>query len=166
MRKLSTSAVLVFLSATYLVTLAFANSAPAVAQSRALSMPLTKQLESASVNLLQIARGLPNGDAEEAVQITDHASLFLEAQDRVDGLEVLISEMKHDDDEEVVRSMFIGVAQREIALANNLIEQINTELADIKSPAAVSEAIAIRDSIAKLRDLLLPYMPASAASGT
>lgn len=150
---------------TFATTLIFPFVAmPALAEPRAMSAEQIQAFRNAgstifvrTKNLIQVADSLQSAEQGPVVAILGDTTTALDDVDKILTLAVIYNEMETANDKSVARKALAATLRKSQGPLNASIEQINTMLAYIRTPAALSEAQQIRDQLQAVRRDLEQY---------
>jgi hypothetical protein len=131
------------------------HAADIVNATKAMESP-SHELHAAHQNLRQMRRALSASDKQAIDSILWAADLFLGISSETKTVGIIFKNMDAQSDRVFVGAVFEETARSSVVLADNAIEEINTDLPSLSNPAALAEATKLRDLIIKLRDIVAP----------
>lgn len=150
----------------FLVTFFFLPTTTASAQTQIEAEEFSSALEEIGrevgrlrMNLLQMSLGLSQPDESNAAFLHDITSTVDATMKTVSLLAGIYAEMVHPKDQAVVKKILVIYAKGAIKQSDSAVNTINKKLAGLKSPAAISEARGLRDTIQRGRDLIQRAVP-------
>jgi hypothetical protein len=116
-----------------------------------------RALNTARRNLQQMESHRDDHEAEAARDITDADAIVFTAAVKVFTVAYIITGMKCPDDVRFTQKQFALVVESFVATADAQLSRVNANLHNVTAPAALAEAVNIRDVIVELRDFLKPF---------
>jgi hypothetical protein len=116
-----------------------------------------RALNTARKNLQQLEHHRDDREADAARDITDADAIVFTAAVKVFTVAFIVTGMKCPDDARFAQKQFGLVVQSFVATADTELSRVNESLPNVAAPAALAEAINIRDVIVDLRDFLKPF---------
>jgi hypothetical protein len=116
-----------------------------------------RALNTARKNLQQMEYHRNDHEADAARDITDADAIVFTAAVKVFTVAFIVTGMKCPDDVRFIQKQFGLVVESFVATADAELFRVNENLRNVAAPAALAEAINIRDVIVDLRDFLKPF---------
>jgi hypothetical protein len=116
-----------------------------------------RALNTARKNLQQMEYHRDDHEADAARDITDADATVFTAAVKVFTVAFIITGMKCPDDIRFTQQQFGLVVESFVTTADAELSRVNQNLRNVAAPAALAEAINIRDAIVDLRDFLKPF---------
>jgi hypothetical protein len=116
-----------------------------------------RALNAARKNLQQIELHRDGHEADAAREITDAETIVFTAAVKVFTVAFIVTGMKCPDDLRFTLKQFGLVADSFVTTADTELTQVDANIRNVATPAALAEATSIRDLIVDLRDFLKPF---------
>ena len=116
-----------------------------------------RALNTARKNLQQLAYHRDDHEADAAREITDAEAIVFTAAVKVFTVAFFVTRLKCPDDVRFSQKQFGSVVKSFVTTADEEASQVNENLHNVASPAALAEANKSRDVIVELRDFLKPF---------
>jgi hypothetical protein len=116
-----------------------------------------RALNAARKNLQQIERHRDGHEADAAREIADADTIVFTAAVKVFTVAFIVTGMKCPDDLRFTLKQFGLVADLFVTTADAELTQVDVNIRNVATPAALAEATSIRDLIVDLRDFLKPF---------
>jgi hypothetical protein len=118
-----------------------------------------RALNTGRKNLQQMEHRRDDHEADAARDITDADTIVFTAAVKVFTVAFMITGMKCPDDVRFTQKQFGLVVESFVTTADVELSRVNESLRNVAAPAALAEAVNIRDAIVDLRDFLKPFVP-------
>ncbi|MGO9593689.1 MAG: hypothetical protein ACLQFT_19065 [Steroidobacteraceae bacterium] len=116
-----------------------------------------RALNAARKNLSQMEYHRDDHEADAARDIVDADVIVFAEAVKVFTVAFFVTGMKCPDDARFIQKQFGLVVESFVTTADAELARVNEDLRSIAAPAALAEAINIRDVIVDLRDILKPF---------
>jgi hypothetical protein len=116
-----------------------------------------RALNTARKNLQQMEYHRDDHEADTARDITDADAIVFTAAVKVFTVAYIVTGMKCPDDVRFTQKQFGLVVESFVTTAEAQLARVNENLHNVTAPAALAEAVNIRDAIVDLRDFLKPF---------
>jgi hypothetical protein len=136
------------------------SAADAAHAMRAMDLRM-RALNAARKSLQQLASQLTDREAQAARDITDADTAVFADAVKVYTVAFFLSAVKCPQDERLAQRQFGSVVAAFVTDADAQLSRVNASLADMAAPAALAEAMHIRDVMLDLRQFLQPFATAA-----